>query len=83
MYQIKGNVKTLLDTQNTKKAFASANTNNTFDLYYDVNSMPGQADYYEMVVTDFADNITKKKITPQNALLKTFHTSIDRSSYEN
>ena len=83
LYQIKGNSRILIDTQTTKKAFASANTNNAFELYYDVNSMPGQADYYEMVVTDFAGNITKKKLTPQNALLKTFHTSIDRSSYEN
>ena len=39
------------------------------------------ASYYEIIVTDFAGNITRKKLTSQYSLLTWFHTSIDRSSY--
>lgn len=34
-----------------------------------------------IIVTDFAGNITRKKLTSQYSLLTWFHTSIDRSSY--
>ena len=40
-----------------------------------------RVDYYEIIVTDFAGNRTKKKLTSQYSLLTWFHTSIDRSSY--
>ena len=39
-------------------------------------------DYYLVVARDFAGNMITKKLTSQRTLLKMFHTSIDRTSYE-
>lgn len=83
LYKVKGASKTAIYSATTKTTFASANTSNAFDVYYDSNGLGGEADYYLLVASDFAGNISQKKLVTQNALLKLFHTSIDRSSYEN
>ena len=50
-------------------------------MYYEITADEKRVDYYEIIVTDFAGNRTKKKLTSQYSLLTWFHTSIDRSSY--
>lgn len=39
-------------------------------------------EYYEIYVTDEAGNTTHKKLVPKYSELRSFHTSIDRSSYD-
>lgn len=56
-------------------------THSFFDMYYEITADEKRVDYYEIIVTDFAGNRTKKKLTSQYSLLTWFHTSIDRSSY--
>lgn len=48
---------------------------------HEITADEKRVDYYEIFVTDFAGNRTKKKLTSQYSLLTWFHTSIDRSSY--
>ena len=51
-------------------------------MYYEIAANEKVASYYEIIVTDFAGNTVKKKLTSQYSLLSWFHTSIDRSTYE-
>ena len=46
-----------------------------------VPSIPLSGNLNLSVVSDYAGNITRKKLTSQYSLLTWFHTSIDRSSY--
>ena len=77
------NVKTAIYSANTNKSWSSSDTHSSFDVYYDINLTDDIVDYYLVVVRDFAGNTTTKKLTSQRSLLMLFHTSIDRSSYEN
>lgn len=61
--------------------FASSDTHSAFDMYYEITADEKRVSYYEIIVTDFAGNSVKKKLTSQYSLLSWFHTSIERSSY--
>ena len=69
-------------TDRTQKTFAASDTHSYFDMYYEITSDEKTVSYYEIIVTDFAGNRVKKKLTSQYSLLSWFHTSIDRSTYE-
>lgn len=60
----------------------ASGTHSWFGMYYEIAADEKRLDYYEIIVTDFAGNHNKKKLTSQYSLLTWFHTSIDRSSYK-
>ena len=84
LYKVKNGVETAIRTDRTSKSFGYSDTHSYFDLYYDINvNDPDEAyDYYLIVVEDYAGNITTKKLTSQMGVLKRYHTSIDRHSYD-
>ena len=81
LYKVKDGVKHGIHTETTKVTFADSNSSNEFLVFYDANGKEEEADYYELVASDHAGNVSRKKLTCQNAVLEMFHTSIDRSSY--
>ncbi len=82
LYRVTNGVKTLVSTDTTKAVFSSSNTSSNFTMYYDIGETEEYEEYYQIVVEDYAGNITIKKLTSQRSLLSWFHTSIDRSTYE-
>lgn len=82
LYRVTNGNKVVINTSSTKKIFGSSDTHSAFDMYYEIAANEKVASYYEIIVTDFAGNTVKKKLTSQYSLLSWFHTSIDRSSYE-
>ena len=82
-YKVDGDTKEAFYSDHTYVFFDSPDTHSSFDLYYDANEEEEYMDSYLIVVSDYAGNVTKKKLTCQRSLLTWFHTSIDRSSYEN
>ena len=66
---------------NTKATFYVSDTHSFYNMLYEIQATEKTASYYEIIVTDFAGNVTRKKLTSQYSLLTWFHTSIDRSSY--
>lgn len=70
LYKTKGN--------NKETVYSEAVTSTTYDLYYDVNVTNEYEDYYEVYVTDYAGNVSRKKLTTQRSLLPKFHTSIEK-----
>lgn len=83
LYKVKNGVKTAIRTDRTSKSFGYSDTHSYFNLYYDINANDSDEayDYYLIVVEDYAGNITTKKLTSQMGVLKRYHTSIDRNSY--
>lgn len=81
LYRVTNGNKVAINTSSTKKLFGSSDTHSAFDMYYEIAANEKVASYYEIIVTDFAGNTVKKKLTSQYSLLSWFHTSIDRSSY--
>lgn len=82
LYRVKNGAKTIINSPETKAIFGSSNTNSSFHMYYDANLQEEYEEYYQIVATDFAGNVTIKKLINQKSLLVWFHTSIDRSTYE-
>ena len=82
LYRVTGNNREVIYSDQTKKNFASPDTHSYFDMYYEIQRSEKTAEYYEIIVTDFAGNRAVKKLTSQYSLLSWFHTSIDRSTYE-
>lgn len=82
VYKVKDGNRTAIYSATTQKTWSYPDTHSSFDVYYDINQTDDEVDYYLVVARDFAGNITTKKLTSQRTLLKMFHTSIDRSSYE-
>ncbi len=82
VYKVKDGNKEAIYSATTQKTWGYSDTHSSFDVYYDINLTDDQVDYYLVVAKDIAGNITTKKLTSQRTLLKMFHTSIDRSSYE-
>lgn len=66
----------------TNGSWESSDAHSFFDIYYDDNVTIDLAEYYVNVVSDHAGNLAEKKLTTQRYLLTTFHTSIDRNTYE-
>lgn len=81
LYRVTGGNKEVIYGDRTKAIWNLSNTHSWFDMYYEITADEKIVDYYEIIVTDFAGNRTKKKLTSQYSLLTWFHTSIDRSSY--
>lgn len=81
LYRVTGTNREVIYSDATKKVFSSSDTHSYFDMYYEIQTTEKMASYYEIIVSDFAGNVTKKKLTSQYSLLSWFHTSIDRSSY--
>ena len=81
LYRITGSNREAIWTDRTRATFGSSNSHSFYDVYYEIQRSERTASYYEIIVTDFAGNITRKKLTSQYSLLTWFHTSIDRSSY--
>lgn len=81
LYRVTGGNKEVIYGDRTKSIWNVSDTHSWFDMYYDITADEKMVDYYEIIVTDFAGNRTKKKLTSQYSLLTWFHTSIDRSSY--
>lgn len=81
MYKVKDGVKTAIYSDTTKTSFPVSDTNSSFQLLYDANLVSDSVDYYLVVAQDYAGNTTTKKLVIQRVILKDFHTSIDRSSY--
>lgn len=81
LYRVIGGNKEVIYGDRTKSIWNVSDTNSWFDMYYEITADKKMVDYYEIIVTDFAGNRTKKKLTSQYSLLTWFHTSIDRSSY--
>lgn len=81
LYRVTGGNKEVIYGDRTKSIWNVSDTNSWFDMYYEITADKKMVDYYEIIVTDFAGNRTKKKLTSQYSLLTWFHTSIDRSSY--
>lgn len=81
LYRVTNGNKVAINTSSTKKLFGSSDTHSAFDMYYEIAANEKVTSYYEIIVTDFAGNTVKKKLTSQYSLLSWFHTSIDRSSY--
>lgn len=81
LYRVTGGNKEVIYGDRTKYIWNSSDTHSWFDMYYEITADEKMVDYYEIIVTDFAGNRTKKKLTSQYSLLTWFHTSIDRSSY--
>lgn len=82
LYKVYRGNKTAITTDRTRATFGSSNTHSYFDMYYDINPTDDIADYYLVIVQDYAGNTVTKKLTSQRSLLSWFHTSIDRSTYE-
>ena len=82
LYRVTGSNREVIRTDRTQKTFAASDTHSYFDMYYEITSDEKTVSYYEIIVTDFAGNRVKKKLTSQYSLLSWFHTSIDRSTYE-
>lgn len=82
VYKVKNGEKTAIHSANTQKIWDSSDTHSSFDVFYDINPTTDDVDYYLVITRDFAGNMTTKRLTSQRTLLKLFHTSIDRSSYE-
>lgn len=82
LYRVTRGSREAIYSGNTRATYSVSNTHSYYDMYYEIQSMEKTASYYEIIVTDFAGNITRKKLTSQYSLLTWFHTSIDRSSYE-
>lgn len=80
-YAVKDNERTVIASPETRTIFNYSDTHSFFDLHYVIEEN-SDADYYLIVVRDNAGNTAMKKLTGQRALLKRFHSSIDRSSYE-
>lgn len=81
LYKVKDGVKQGIHSETTEVSFANSSSSNSFCVVYDANGKEEEADYYELVASDHAGNITRKKLTCQEAILEMFRTSIDRSSY--
>lgn len=81
LYRVTGGNKEVIYGDRTKSIWNVSDTHSWFDMYYEITADEKMVDYYEIIVTDFAGNRTKKKLTSQYSLLTWFHTSIDRSSY--
>lgn len=81
LYRVTGGNKEVIYGERTKSIWNVSDTHSWFDMYYEIAADEKMVDYYEIIVTDFAGNRTKKKLTSQYSLLTWFHTSIDRSSY--
>lgn len=81
LYKVIGTEKTVIYGDSTRGIFNASDTNSTFHMYYDADATNEIVDYYLIVVSDHAGNISKKKLTSQQSLLTWFHTSIDRSTY--
>lgn len=81
LYRVtKGGQKELIDTPTTRNVFAAPDTNTSFHITY---TAPKETDatYYDVEVTDWAGNVSKKRFTSIYTLLSWLHTTIDRSSY--
>lgn len=81
LYRVTGGNREVIYGNRTKSIWNASDTHSWFDMYYEIVADEKRVDYYEIIVTDFAGNRTKKKLTSQYSLLTWFHTSIDRSSY--
>lgn len=81
LYRVAGANREVIYGNQTKAVWNASDTHSFFDMYYEITADEKRVDYYEIIVTDFAGNRTKKKLTSQYSLLTWFHTSIDRSSY--
>ena len=81
LYRVTGGNKQAIWSDQTRATFGSSKTHSAFNMYYEIQRTERTASYYEIVVSDYAGNITRKKLTSQYSLLTWFHTSIDRSSY--
>ncbi len=81
LYRVTGSNREAITSDATRAIFASSNTHSLFDMYYEITADEKTANYYEIIVTDFAGNRVTKKLTSQYSLLTWFHTSIDRSTY--
>lgn len=79
MYKVKGTERTVISEAGT--TFPNPDTHSCYDLNYNIQP-EDQADYYMVVATDFAGNTATKKFVDRNSVLRRFHTSIDRSSYD-
>lgn len=82
LYEVKNEVKKVIRSSNTQFTAGGSNTHENFDMFYDINTIDHTVDYYLIVASDYAGNISQKKLISQRTLLKKMHTSIDRSSYE-
>ena len=82
VYKVKDGNKEAIYGATTQHTWEAPDTHSSFDVYYDINQTDDEVDYYLVVTRDFAGNMITKKLTSQRTLLKMFHTSIDRSSYE-
>ena len=82
IYRVTGNNREVIRGNSTQKTFSSPDTHSFFDMHYEITADEKTVSYYEIIVTDFAGNRVKKKLTSQYSLLSWFHTSIDRSTYE-
>lgn len=82
VYKVKNEVMTAIYSSTTQKTWGTPDTHSSFDVYYDINPTNDHVDYYLVIARDFAGNTETKKLTSQRTLLKLFHTSIDRSTYE-
>ena len=81
LYRVTGANREVIYGDRTKKVWSYSDTHSYFDMLYEIVAEEKTVSYYEIIVTDFAGNRTKKKLTRQYSLLSWFHTSIDRSSY--
>ena len=82
LYRVTRGSREAIYSGNTRATYSVSNTHSYYDMYYEIQPTEKTASYYEIIVTDFAGNITRKKLTSQYSLLTWFHTSIDRSSYD-
>jgi len=81
LYRVTGSRREAIYSSQTRATFEYSNAHSAFNMYYEIQRSERTASYYEIIVTDFAGNVTRKKLTSQYSLLTWFHTSIDRSSY--
>lgn len=82
IYRVTGSSREVIRGDRTQKNFGASDTHSYFDMHYEIAADEKTASYYEIIVTDFAGNRVKKKLTSQYSLLSWFHTSIDRSTYD-
>lgn len=82
VYKVKDGNREAIYSATTQCTWAAPDTHSYFNVYYDINETDDDVDYYLVVARDFAGNMITKKLTSQRTLLKMFHTSIDRTSYE-
>lgn len=81
LYRVTRGSREVIYSGNTKATFYVSDTHSFYNMLYEIQATEKTASYYEIIVTDFAGNVTRKKLTSQYSLLTWFHTSIDRSSY--